>query len=78
MAVEESAAPSRRFTVRVRAFNDGVGFRYEFPEQPGLGEFEMTDELTEFALADNAEGLVDPVQPAADGPVRDALFVRRR
>src|SRR6266480_5250225 len=33
---------------------DGVGFRYEFPEQPGFGEFAITDELTEFALADNA------------------------
>jgi alpha-glucosidase len=52
--VEETAAPGRRFTLRVRAFDDGVGFRYEFPEQPGLGAFEITDELTEFALADNA------------------------
>jgi alpha-glucosidase len=54
VALAETAAPSRRFTVRVRAFNDGVGFRYELPEQPGLGAFEITDELTEFALADNA------------------------
>ncbi len=54
VSVEETAAPNRRFSVRVRAFDDGVGFRYEFPEQPGLGAFEITDELTEFALADNA------------------------
>ena len=54
VSVEESAAPNRRFTLRVRAFDDGVGFRYELPEQPGLGEFEITEELTEFALADNA------------------------
>ena len=53
VSVEETTAPNRRFTVRVRAFDDGVGFRYEFPEQPGLGAFEMTDELTEFAFADN-------------------------
>jgi alpha-glucosidase len=53
VSVEETAAPGRRFTVRVRAFNDGIGFRYELPEQPGLGAFEITDELTEFALADN-------------------------
>jgi alpha-glucosidase len=52
--LEETAAPNRRFTVRVRAFDDGVGFRYELPEQPGLGAFEITDELTEFAMADNA------------------------
>ena len=55
VAVEEQAAPNRRFTLRVRVFNDGVGFRYELPEQPGLGDFQITDELTEFALADNAQ-----------------------
>jgi alpha-glucosidase len=54
VSVEESAAPNRRFTLRVRVFDDGVGFRYEFPDQPGLGAFAITDELTEFALADNA------------------------
>jgi alpha-glucosidase len=54
VGLAETAAPNRRFTLRVRAFNDGVGFRYELPEQPGLGAFEITDELTEFALADNA------------------------
>jgi len=54
VTVEETAAPNRRFIVRFRAFDDGVGFRYEFPEQPGLGAFEMTDELTEFSFTDNA------------------------
>jgi alpha-glucosidase len=55
VSVEETVPPKRRFTVRVRAFSDGVGLRYELPEQPGLGAFEITDELTEFALADNAK-----------------------
>jgi alpha-glucosidase len=54
VTAEETSAPRRRFIVRVRAFDDGVGFRYEFPEQPGLAEFEISDEFTEFALADNA------------------------
>jgi alpha-glucosidase len=54
VAVEETAAPSRVFVLRVRAFDDGVGFRYEVPNQPGLRDFEISDELTEFALADNA------------------------
>ena len=54
VSVEETAAPGRRLTVRFRAFNDGVGFRYEFPDQPGLGAFEISEELTEFAMADNA------------------------
>ena len=54
VTVEESAPPSRRFILRIRAFDDGIGFRYELPEQPNLGSFEMTEELTEFALVDNA------------------------
>ena len=41
VAVEETAASGRRFTLRVRAFDDGIGFRYELPEQPGLGDFEI-------------------------------------
>jgi alpha-glucosidase len=52
--VAETATAGRRFTVIFRAFDDGIGFRYELPEQPGLGAFEITDELTQFALADDA------------------------
>ena len=54
VSVAEVAPPGRRFVVVFRVFNDGVGFRYELPAQPGLGEFAITDELTEFALADDA------------------------
>jgi alpha-glucosidase len=45
------AQDTRQFVVRFRAFDDGVGFRYEYPEQPDLREFKIADELTEFALA---------------------------
>jgi alpha-glucosidase len=54
VSVAEVAAPGRRFILRVRAFDDGVGFRYEFPAQDSLGAFAISDELTQFALADNA------------------------
>src|SRR5437016_8441296 len=54
VAVAEAAAPGRQFAVVFRVFNDGVGFRYELPAQPGLQDFVITDELTEFALADDA------------------------
>jgi alpha-glucosidase len=53
VTVAEQAAAQRTFTVRVRAFNDGIGFRYEFPKQPGLDSLVITDELTEFTFADN-------------------------
>ena len=51
--VAEAAAPGRTFAVVFRAFDDGVAFRYELPAQPALGDFAMTDELTEFALAED-------------------------
>jgi alpha-glucosidase len=54
VTVEELVAPRRRFTVAFRAFDDGVAFRYQFPQQPAIGDYEVTDELTEFTLADNA------------------------
>src|SRR5216117_3901764 len=54
ITVTEVTSPSRRFVVAFRAFNDGIGFRYELPAQPGLGEFAITDELTEFTMADDA------------------------
>jgi alpha-glucosidase len=53
VSVAETAEPGRRFVVVFRAFEDGIAFRYELPEQPGLGEFEIMDELTEFHLADD-------------------------
>jgi alpha-glucosidase len=44
----------RELGVVFRAFDDGVGFRYEFPDQPQLQQVEIVDELTEFAIAEPA------------------------
>jgi alpha-glucosidase len=55
ISVAETAAPGRKFDFVVRAFNDGIGFRYEFPAQPALGDFVISDELTQFNLADDAK-----------------------
>src|SRR5688572_11635308 len=54
VSVEERTEPRRKFTLALRAFNDGIAFRYEFPAQPSLAEFQIMEELTEFAFADNA------------------------
>ena len=43
----------RLLDIVFRAFADGVGFRYEFPQQPGLSYFIVTRELTQFNLAGN-------------------------
>lgn len=53
VGAQETVAPGRRFTLRIRAFDDGVGFRYEVPAQPAVGAFELTEEFTEFAFVDN-------------------------
>ena len=50
----EDATPHRQFTLAVRAFDDGIAFRYEVSDAGGLGDFEMSDELTEFTVADDA------------------------
>lgn len=55
VSVTETSAPSRHFDVVFRVFNDGLGFRYDVPDQPALGAFEIQNELTEFALADDAK-----------------------
>ncbi|WP_298288250.1 glycoside hydrolase family 97 protein [Novosphingobium sp.] len=41
----------RRMNVRFRLFDNGVGFRYELPEQPGLKTMKIADEWTEFDVA---------------------------
>lgn len=45
---------ARRLAIVFRVFDDGVGFRYEFPKQPHLTDVVIADEITEFALADEA------------------------
>jgi len=42
---------SRHIIIRFRLFNDGLGFRYEFPEQPNLSYLVIKEERTQFAMA---------------------------
>ena len=41
----------RNLIVRFRLFNDGLGFRYEFPQQDSLAHFVIKEERTQFAMA---------------------------
>ncbi len=41
----------RSLVVRFRLFDDGLGFRYEFPEQRSLTYFVIKEERTQFAMA---------------------------
>lgn len=44
------AETNRKMHIRFRLFDDGLGFRYEWPEQDGLTYFVVEDEKTEFAM----------------------------
>jgi hypothetical protein len=44
---------SRRMNIRFRVFNEGVGFRYEFPQQADFGHFIIQQERTSFTLTGN-------------------------
>ena len=55
--LEETTAPFRKINLVVRAFNDGIAFRYEFPEQPNWKSYVMYDENTAFNVVDNPKFL---------------------
>ena len=41
---------NRHILIRFRVFNDGLGFRYEFPQQENLNYFVIKDEKSQFAM----------------------------
>ncbi|GAA3515019.1 glycoside hydrolase family 97 protein [Aquimarina addita] len=48
--LEETTHLHRKVTLVFKLYNDGVGFRYEFPDQNHLKKVTITDENTEFNL----------------------------
>ena len=46
----EQTSTQRQMNIRFRLYNDGLGFRYEFPYQKNLSYFVIKEELTQFAL----------------------------
>lgn len=55
---EETAKPFRKINLVVRAYNDGVAFRYAFPEQAGWKNYTLYDENTNFNLTGDPKALV--------------------
>lgn len=41
---------NRQIVIRFRLFNDGLGFRYEFPQQADLNYFVIKEEKSQFAM----------------------------
>ncbi len=46
----KQSTTSRTMNIRFRVYNEGMGFRYEFPQQPKLGHFIISQEKTQFSL----------------------------
>ncbi len=51
VTLSQKAEKDRYIRIRFRLFDDGLGFRYEFPEQDHLNYFIIKEERTEFAMA---------------------------
>ncbi len=54
VTLSETAGPKRSFDVTFRVYDDGLGFRYAFPDQAALKQVKIGEELTEFNIADDA------------------------
>ena len=47
----EQTTSLRKMNIRFRVYNEGVGFRYEFPQQKELTYCVISEELSQFAMA---------------------------
>jgi len=46
----DQSATGRQMVIRFRLYDDGLGFRYEFPQQKNLSHFVIKEERTQFAM----------------------------
>ncbi|MEQ8552560.1 MAG: glycoside hydrolase family 97 catalytic domain-containing protein [Cyclobacteriaceae bacterium] len=57
--------------VTIRAYNDGVTFRYELPEKNG--KFTFRDELTAYTIPDSTRRWLQKFNPANEGYYRESV-----
>jgi alpha-glucosidase len=57
LPLEQTKAPFRKLNIVVRAFNDGIAFRYEFPKQDDITELVVASENTSFPIATTTKTL---------------------
>lgn len=50
VSLEQQDRLARKLDLVFHVYDYGIGFRYEFPEQQNLKEFQIKDELTEFTM----------------------------
>jgi len=54
-----------KMSLIIRAYNDGIAFRYEFPEKEGT--FVVKDELTAYSVPDSTKRWLEKFNPANEG-----------
>jgi alpha-glucosidase len=75
VSLRQTTGPKRELRIVFRVFDHAVAFRYEWPEQPGLKNFEIMDELTEFAFPADHLALW---QPAFRPQQSEQLYAKTR
>lgn len=53
LTLQDKKGTSTIVRIIFRVFNDGIGFRYEFPQQPSLQHFIVKEEHSQFVVAGN-------------------------
>ncbi len=53
ISLQEKSGEQRLVNIIFRVYDDGLGFRYEFPEQEGWIEAQITEEHTQFNLTED-------------------------
>ncbi len=67
LRLTEVSGAQRALDLTFRVYDDGLGFRYEFPDQAALRDVVIDDELTEFTIAPPATAWWIPAgHPQAD------------
>lgn len=61
VSLEEVSTPNRRLDVWIRAFDDGIAFRYALPKQPALDKFAISAERTRLTFAENPQAKLLPL-----------------
>ena len=59
--LRETMAPQRRWEIVLRAYDDGVAFRYRFPKQDEWDKLAIARELTEFRFSAKAKAFALPL-----------------
>jgi len=77
--LEEISDENKKLNITFRAYDDGVAFRYAFPEQDNLKEFMIEEDLSEFAFDDDylwwsANGERDNLGPISLNILGESLF----